>query len=143
MQRVFDQSLHAVDFTTDAFAQLHQALFAFARYPQSAQRRAQFMGQVSQQLLLQGDSGLQTFGHRVERPGQLTEFVRALGDAARQPHIQLIGTPGIGLFAQIVQRHHQQAIQPYAQQQGEQPRNHSVGDHPPKQSIFARQETLG
>jgi hypothetical protein len=35
--------------------------------------------------------------------------------------MQLVGTPGIGLLAQVIERHYQQAIQADTQQQGEQP----------------------
>ncbi|MNN89193.1 hypothetical protein D3C81_2069710 [compost metagenome] len=65
---------------------------------------------------MQGDGGLQALGHGVERPRQLAEFIRALGDTARQAHIQLIGTPGVSLFAQVVQGHDQQAVQTDTQQ---------------------------
>ena len=143
LQGVLDQPLHAVDFAADAFAQLRQALFAFAGHAQAAQRRAQFVRQVAQQLLLQGDCALQALGHGIEGPRQLTEFIRALGDAARQAHIQLVGAPGVGLFAQVVQRHHQQAIQADTEQQGEQPGNHAVGDHPPEHPVLARNKALG
>ncbi|MCY1546676.1 hypothetical protein D9M68_826830 [compost metagenome] len=75
MQRVLDQTLHAIDFAANAFAQLRQALLTLAGHPQTAQRRAQFMGQVTQQLLLQGHRTLQAFGHVIERAAQLTQFI--------------------------------------------------------------------
>ncbi|MNO87604.1 hypothetical protein D3C76_790270 [compost metagenome] len=101
------------------------------------------MGQVAQQLLLQGHSALQALGHVIERPAQLAQFIGTVGGAARQAHIQLVGTPGIGLFTQAVERHHQQTIQPDAQQQGEQSRNHAVGDHPPEHPVTPGYEALG
>ncbi|MNL11957.1 hypothetical protein D3C87_1328130 [compost metagenome] len=143
LQRVFHQPLHAIDFAANTLAQGFQPLFAFAGHPQATQRRAQFVGQVAQQLLLQRHGSLQAFGHVIERPAQFTQFIRAIGGPARQPNVQLIGAPGIGLCAKVIERHHQQAVQPDAQQQGEQSRNHAVGDHAPEHPVLPGHEALG
>lgn len=60
-------------------------------------------------------------------------FVLTAGGLARQPHAQLIGTPGIGLLTQLVQRHNQQPVQAHAQQQGEHSGDHAINQKPPDQ----------
>ena len=53
---VFDQPLHAIDFAADAFGVTPAALARLSLATlQAAQWRAQFAGQIAQQLLLQGD----------------------------------------------------------------------------------------
>ncbi|MNF93881.1 hypothetical protein D3C84_765720 [compost metagenome] len=114
MQRVVHQTLHAVDFTANALAQRVQALLAFTGYSKTTERRAQFVGQVAQQLLLQCHGALQAFGHVIERSTQFPQLIRAIGCPTRQAHIQLVGAPGIGLRSQVIERHHQQTVEPHA-----------------------------
>ncbi|MNL45437.1 hypothetical protein D3C87_1680840 [compost metagenome] len=100
------------------------------------------MGQITQQLLLQGHCALQAFGHVIEGSAQLTQLIGTVGGTARQPHAQLVGAPGIGLLAQTVQWHDQQSIQHDAQHQGEQARDDAVGDHPPEHPITPGHKAL-
>ncbi|MNE46691.1 hypothetical protein D3C80_1410450 [compost metagenome] len=79
----------------------------------------------------------------IECSTQLTQFIQAISRLARQAHAQLIGTPGVGLFTQAVERDDQQPIQSDAQQQGEQPRNHAIGDHAPEYLVAPWHEPLG
>ena len=142
LQGVFDQLLHAVHFTDQAITQTLQVGFTIAGHPQPAQRRAHFVGQVAQQLLLHSHRALQPLGHLVKGTRQFAQFVMP-GDGARvQAGRQLIGPPGIGLLAKLVQRHDQHAVQAYTQQQGEQPRDDAVGDNAPQQAVLARIEAL-
>ncbi|MNO91389.1 hypothetical protein D3C76_829300 [compost metagenome] len=85
---------------------------------------------------------MQSFGHVVESTPQLAQFVLAAGGAAGDPRRQLIGAPGIGLLAQLDQRHDQHAVQPDAQQQGEQPGDHTVGHELPEQAVATRHQAL-
>ncbi len=114
LQGSFDQTLHAVDLTAKAVAQRFKLVFGFARHPQPAQRRAQLMGQIAQQLLLYLHCTLQAFGHLVEGAAQFTEFIVAARHFGGQAGIELIGAPGLGLLAQLVEGHHQHAIQAHA-----------------------------
>ena len=91
------------------------------------------MGHVPQQLLLQHHRALQPLGHMVKRAPQLAQFILAAGGVMGHPRIQLIGAPGIGLLAQLIEGHDQQPIQANAQQQGKQAGDHAIGHHPPEQ----------
>jgi len=100
------------------------------------------MGHVPQQLLLQYNSALQTLRHVVKRTAQLAQFVLSTGGVKGHPRVQLIGTPGIGLLAQLIERHDQQPVQADAQQQGKQAWNHTIGHHAPDHLITPRHKTL-
>ncbi|MNJ35839.1 hypothetical protein D3C77_306010 [compost metagenome] len=142
MQGILDQALHAVDFTAQAFTQLLGIALPLAGHAQAAQRCTQFMGQVTQQLLLKRHGALQALGHVVERPAQFAQFVLAAGRAAGHPCRQLIGAPGIGLLAQLDQRHDQHAVQAHTEQQGEEPGNDAVGHDLPEQAVLPGEQAL-
>ncbi|MOA52250.1 hypothetical protein D3C78_1755140 [compost metagenome] len=61
MQGIFDQALHAIHFAVQPIAKLLCIQLTVTGDTQTAQGRAQLMGQVAQQLLLQGNRTLQPF----------------------------------------------------------------------------------
>ncbi|MNG98849.1 hypothetical protein D3C79_580060 [compost metagenome] len=142
MQGILHQALHAVDFTAQAFAQLRSISVTFAGHTQAAQGGTQFMRQVAQQLLLQGDRALQALSHVIEGTPQFAQLVLATGGTAGHPRRQLIRTPGIGLLAQLDQGHDQHAVEAYTQQQREHARNDAIGHELPEQTVLSGHQAL-
>ncbi len=93
-----DQALHAVDLLQHAPAQSLGIQAALAGHAQAAERSAQLVGQIAQQLALQRYRGLQALGHMVEGAAQLTQFVTPQRHVAG-PGAEVIGVQGVGLLA--------------------------------------------
>ena len=87
-QQRFDQGVHAFGFMFDAFEHF-QARGVLAQQADSrlhaCQRRAQFMGNVVQQMLLGLHQYLELIGHAVAVFGQVDDFIAALAHGGLDP----------------------------------------------------------
>ena len=122
-QRVRDQLAHGGHFPGHAAAQVLLREVPFQGDTEAAQRRAQFVGHVVQQLALAAEHLGHPFGHAVEAPTQVAELVPARRQPRAHPRFRVVlEAPHPG--PQQPQGHHGAPVQQAAGEHRQQRRQH-------------------
>ena len=133
-QGIGDQLAHGDHFPGHAATQVLLRKVTFQGNTEAAQRRAQFVGHVVQQLALTAQYLGDPLRHPVKAPAQVAELVPACRQPRADPRLRVVlETPHPGL--QQPQRHHGAPVEQTAGEHRQQRRQHHHQQRPPQRPV--------